>query len=421
MLKLDEFNLKKEDKIICAVSGGPDSMALLDLLVQAHFKPVVCHVNYHKRASSKRDELIVSDYCNKHSLVFELLDVKEKQRGNFQNWARELRYHFFKEIYDKVQAQALLVAHQEDDLIETYLFKKARKSVGDYLGLASKEEIFGMTIIRPLLEQPKKALIEYCVSRGIQFGEDESNFQKNYTRNRIRLEIVEKLSEQERAFILRNIELEEKAWQKKRAEALEILIDNKISVTAFLKKDEEQKHLLLYHFIVRNCPDIARSVSTKRLKDLSKQLSSDKQNIVIKLNNEKCLVKSYDILEIKARKVEGFSYQISKLVETDYPQFSLRFNGPKKLDGIHVFESDFPLTIRSPKADDYLSLKSGHKSLRRLFIDKKIPVMERKNWPVVVNSKKEIIHIPGLYRFSERKTLQNNLYVLKCTSQKGED
>ena len=187
-----------------------------------------------------------------------------------------------------MQAQALLVAHQEDDLIETYLFKKARKSVGDYLGLASKEEIFGMTIIRPLLEQPKKALIEYCVSRGIQFGEDESNFQKNYTRNRIRLEIVEKLSEQERAFILRNIELEEKAWQKKRAEALEILIDNKISVTAFLKKDEEQKHLLLYHFIVRNCPDIARSVSTKRLKDLSKQLSSDKQNIVIKLNNEKC-------------------------------------------------------------------------------------------------------------------------------------
>ena len=93
---LQSFKITQQDNIIAAVSGGPDSMALLDMLVKEGFKPVICHVNYHKRETSNRDEEIVRRYASKYNLTVKVLHATDETSGNFQNWAREFRYNFFK-------------------------------------------------------------------------------------------------------------------------------------------------------------------------------------------------------------------------------------------------------------------------------------------------------------------------------------
>ena len=84
--------------IVVACSGGPDSMALLDMLNQKqNYNIIVCHVNYQKRESAFRDESIVKEYCLKHNLSFHLLKPIYSSSQNFQAWARDVRYDFFEQ------------------------------------------------------------------------------------------------------------------------------------------------------------------------------------------------------------------------------------------------------------------------------------------------------------------------------------
>ena len=84
--------LDKSKRYVVACSYGPDSMALLDMLLKEHYDVVVAHVNYHKRDVSNFEEQSLRNYCQEHSVKIEVLDTKElKCIGNFQNWAREIR------------------------------------------------------------------------------------------------------------------------------------------------------------------------------------------------------------------------------------------------------------------------------------------------------------------------------------------
>ncbi len=103
--------------LLLAVSGGPDSMALLNDYKKS--KVVVAHINYKKRADSDIDQKIVEDFCAKYEIPCEVLVVTKECVGNFQKWARDIRYEYFKKIYQKYDCKKLLVAHHLDDFIET--------------------------------------------------------------------------------------------------------------------------------------------------------------------------------------------------------------------------------------------------------------------------------------------------------------
>ena len=122
------LNLSKEKKYLLACSGGPDSMALFKMLLNNNISFDVALVNYHKRKESVIEEESVRNYCLMHNIEFYLLDTRILNvTGNFQSWARKVRYDFFSEIINKGGYDALLTAHQKDDLIETYIFQKRRK------------------------------------------------------------------------------------------------------------------------------------------------------------------------------------------------------------------------------------------------------------------------------------------------------
>nr|CAG8433656.1 12618_t:CDS:2 [Entrophospora candida] len=122
--------LPKDRLYILGISGGPDSMFLLNNLRREKYKFIVSHINYKKRIDSDRDEKIVRDYCQNYSLPLEVYQVENVNyflKGNFQDKARKIRYNFFQRLAEKYQTRYIVVAHHFDDHLETYLLQKQRK------------------------------------------------------------------------------------------------------------------------------------------------------------------------------------------------------------------------------------------------------------------------------------------------------
>jgi len=127
--------LDKEKTYIVAVSFGPDSMALLHLLQQEHFKIEVAHVNYHLRKESDLEQSQLEQYCLQHDVPLHVLDVSSFPKGNLQEQARKIRYDFFKELAATLQAEGILTAHHQDDDLETAIMQHQRSMLYEYFGI----------------------------------------------------------------------------------------------------------------------------------------------------------------------------------------------------------------------------------------------------------------------------------------------
>src|ERR1700744_851053 len=119
----------KKSFYVLGVSGGPDSMFLLDKMRKLKYNLIVAHVNYKKRVSSDRDEKIVSDYCNRFKIKFFSFSPKNYEKGNFQSLARKIRYDFFFSIADIFSTKNIVIAHNFEDSLETYQLQLKRKSL----------------------------------------------------------------------------------------------------------------------------------------------------------------------------------------------------------------------------------------------------------------------------------------------------
>ena len=118
------LNLEKNRHYLLACSFGPDSMALFDMLLKEGYKFSVAHVNYHLRKESNEEESKLRDFCDEHNIGIYVRDVNEVLgESNLEMKCREIRYNFFIGVMKENKFDALLVAHQEDDLIETYLMQ----------------------------------------------------------------------------------------------------------------------------------------------------------------------------------------------------------------------------------------------------------------------------------------------------------
>lgn len=125
----------KNKLYILGISGGPDSMFLLNEIRLGGYNFIVSHVNYKKRLDSDFDEEIVKNYCQKYSLSLEVYQAKDSDyslKGNFQDKARQIRYDFFQKIAEKHQTKHIVTAHHFDDHLETYLLQSQRRSLVDY-------------------------------------------------------------------------------------------------------------------------------------------------------------------------------------------------------------------------------------------------------------------------------------------------
>ncbi|ADE19984.1 tRNA lysidine(34) synthetase TilS [Mycoplasma crocodyli] len=183
-----------KNKYLIALSGGPDSMFLLNEYSKNN-NVVACFVNYNQREDSCVDEQIVSDFCKKNNIILYklVLNKIDYQKGNFQDWARTKRFDFFKDIYDKECCDALLIAHHKDDFLESYYLQKNSSRLRITYGMKQKTFIYGMHVEKPLLfKYFKKQILEFNDKHNIPYAIDKSNFSDKYQRNIIRHKLDKK-------------------------------------------------------------------------------------------------------------------------------------------------------------------------------------------------------------------------------------
>ncbi len=389
------------NKLVVGVSGGPDSIYLLNKLYKQNIKLVVAHVNYCLRDSAFNDESIVKEYCQNRSIPLEILYPAPFRKGNFQRWAREVRYNFFKEIAVKYNYQTIAIGHHQNDLIETYFLQKKRNSIVSYYGLKDETKFNEFTIYRPLLKKTKKDIIEYLDVNQLKYGIDETNYQLKYQRNKLRKEI-ECLDESQILKILEEIGNLNQELLKTETVNSDFIFQNNIDIDVSVIYQLLKKNGYYYY-------------SNDHLNEIYRQLTN---RGMFKLpNGYLCL---NDNILIFNKNADNYLVKLNKLEYSDFQYFSTVNQGISK-EGVTVKDEDFPLTIRNWKKGDKIQMSYGWKKVSRFFIDQKIPTYLRERWPVVLNSNNQIILVPQLGCDVAHFTNKPNIYVVKyLLTNKGE-
>ena len=210
--KLDK-TIKENETVITATSGGPDSMALLSLLIKLSKTKkitIICaHVNHNLRKESQEEAIMVEKYANENNLIFEKMEINHYE-GNTENYARTQRYNFFEKLIKKYNATYLLTAHHGDDLTETILMRMVRgSSLKGYSGFQEITDKETYKIYRPLITKTKDELLNYVKTNNIPYAVDKTNFSEEYTRNRYRLNILPILKKENKSVHLKFLKFSE--------------------------------------------------------------------------------------------------------------------------------------------------------------------------------------------------------------------
>lgn len=198
--------LKKIDKIkpgkyVVAVSGGVDSMVLLDLLSQMpDIELIVANVDHGIRKNSQIDRRMVQELAMSHNLKFEFCELYLGNKAS-EALAREERYKFLRHIRDKYHALAIITAHHQDDMLETALINMIRGT--GRRGLSSLSSTTEIT--RPLLGVSKAEILDYAIANKLEWHEDSTNQDQNYLRNYVRHSIMPKMDVHNRNTLLQII------------------------------------------------------------------------------------------------------------------------------------------------------------------------------------------------------------------------
>ena len=176
------------DVIVLGVSGGPDSMCLLDVLARIAKKElltiVVAHVNYGLRGEdSINDQVLVEDMAKHYGFVCATKECLDMAKGSEVMW-RKVRYDFFGELLDKYGASVVAVAHNKNDQAETLLLRLLRGS--GLVGLSGMRWHSKTNIIRPFLNVSRDDILKYCKERSLPYNLDKTNNDNSYTRNNVR-------------------------------------------------------------------------------------------------------------------------------------------------------------------------------------------------------------------------------------------
>lgn len=192
-----------EGKYVLAVSGGVDSMALLDLLAnKPGLELIVAHLDHGIRPDSSKDAQLVRGVAAEHGIPYEGARLSLGPKISEEK-ARQQRYKFLEMMAQKHKADAIITAHHQDDLIETALLNILRGSGPQ--GMVSL--ISNNKVIRPLASIAKQKIVTYAKQKGLHWREDETNTDTTYLRNYLRVNIIPNMTARQRREILKNIEI----------------------------------------------------------------------------------------------------------------------------------------------------------------------------------------------------------------------
>ena len=416
MISIEEcFKFHNNDVIVVGCSAGPDSMALVDMLLKIREKYnlslVVAHVNHNLRKQSAQEEEYLRNYCEKNHIMFEAMMITEYGDDNFHNEARNIRYSFFENIVYKYHANYLMTAHHGDDLVETVLMRITRGSnLNGYSGFKKVVDLGDYKIIRPLLSFTKDDLEEYDKKNHVMYYVDDSNAKDKYTRNRYRKYILPFLKEEDHNVHLKYLKfstvLQEanQFIENERDRALKKVFNkNTLNIDLFKELDSFIQKEVLYYILNDYYQDDLILINDKHIELLLNLIYSNRANAFINLPNEVIAIKTYQNLELKkiTNEITSYEVELSKYVELPNNHIIEQVD---ELDGngndicrLLSSEISLPLTVRTRRLGDRMAVKgNGTKKIKDIFIDKKVKLSDRDLWPVVVDAKGVVVWLPGL-------------------------
>lgn len=417
-------NLNPNDYVVIGVSGGPDSMFLLQHLIMYRSKVninIVCaHVHHNLREESDQEALYVEEYCRKNNIIFEMTKLDCDKTKFSEALGHEMRYQYFDTIINKYGAKYLFTAHHGDDLVETVLMRLVRGSsfIG-YAGFNSVVNGKGYKILRPLVSLTKKEILDYLQEYNIQYVIDKSNNDDTYTRNRYRKYILPKLKEENA-----NVHLKFLKYNQLLNEYNDFVDDyvgsiydtivqnNVINVTELKRQKSIIIKIIISKWLHSVYKDTIKLVGMKHINNIISIMNSPKANLVISIPNYS-VVKSYDKIYIKKlNNGDDYEYILSDSVDLPNGK-TISFITNTSLTNNYVThlnscELNLPLYVRNFHTGDKMTIKNmkGHKKIKDIFINEKVDRQIRYSYPVVVDSNGEIIWLPGIKKsaFDSQKT-----------------
>ena len=413
---LNELGLQYRETVVLGVSGGPDSMALLDLFVRVaktlDLKVICAHVNHNVRKESAYEKEFVENYCLLHNVVFETMRIENYGDDNFHNEARGKRYHYFKELVVKYHARFLFTAHHGDDLIESVLMRMVRGStLKGYSGFAKIVDMGSFVVVRPLIHVTKKEILDYDKKHKISYVEDASNNKDVYTRNRFRKYIVPELKKEDdsvhdKFYKFSTILLDTYAYIEKQMKKTlrTVYPQNVLNIERFLEQDYIIQLNTLYYILERFYQDDLMLLTDRHVELFLNLIRSKKANAVLHLPNNVKAVKSYNEIHLEMTSLTSKEYEIELIEFANLPNGkNIEVVSGTKLNNNYVCKLDssmvvLPLYIRTRKNGDKIDVKGmlGRKKVNDIFIDEKIPMALRDTWPLVIDSNGTIVWLPGL-------------------------
>ncbi|MDE1192892.1 MAG: tRNA lysidine(34) synthetase TilS [Arachidicoccus sp.] len=426
---------KKHTKFLLAVSGGLDSVVLLDLFAKAEYDFLIAHCNFHLRGEeSNRDETFVKTLAEKYQKEifiqhFDTNKIAEQEKTSIEETARNLRYNWFEELLSNehifpisLENKFIATAHHANDNIETLLMNFFRGTgIAGLHGIPERNR----NIIRPILFVKKEEIKIYAEENNLAWVEDSTNQLEDYTRNFFRLNFlpeIKKYFPQAEENLLNNIErfkeaetLYLQAVEANKKKLLELKGNEYFIPVSRLQKMQAKQTLLReilkdFHVLQTQIPEVLKLLSSDSgayINSSTHRIFRNRAHLVITaLSNE---ISQQILIEENEKKIifengsiEIFSFDKKPDIDKN-PNVAL----------LDKREITFPLLLRKWKQGDYFYPlgMNKKKKLSRFFIDQKLSLSQKENvW--VIESGKRILWIVGLRidnRFKITHATQNAL------------
>lgn len=444
------------DCIVVAVSGGPDSMALLHMLAslaqEMKLTLIAAHVNHGFRVEESAYELeVVKAFAAKlrvhcETIVLDLPAYIEETRLNSHLAAREKRYAFLHEVADRYDAASIALAHHADDQAETVLMRILRGTgLTGLSGIHSKRLEKNVELIRPMLRMIKSDILQYCAEQDIPYCTDSSNAERYYFRNMIRLDILPYLSQYNPQLSnslqrLAEVAGAEDEWMERQTTELfnqlvtaspdECFLSCKQLIDLHIALQRRLIKLILSYLSQETTGISFETIETMRLAAAAQQSGTWRMDAGGNIR----FMREYDVLrwrrvpkQNEATGQDGYSYgvpkgtrhvviqpngwafQLSYLHVKDYRKPASRFEA--------IFDAErlsFPLTIRNRRLGDRIQILglNGSKKVQDMFVDEKIALFERERYPLLFDADGRLLWVPGLRRSNHALTGQTTKELL---------
>ena len=449
--------INKGDRVLVAFSGGPDSVCLLNMLnnLKEKFNISIgaAHINHMLRGEeADRDEEYVKEFCRQRSIpcYVKRVDINKyskEKRMSSETAGRKVRYDFFEEIAQKEDYNKIATAHNANDQAETVLFRMIRGSGLE--GLGGIKNFRDNKIIRPILCLTREEVEFYIKNNGLKPRIDKTNFEKNYNRNKIRLDIlpyikknfneniIETLNRMSLQFQKDNQYLEEESLKLYNQYCMinneyfiikkDTFTNNEAIVTRVIRKslinyskqnfDFEMKHI--YEIIELANKETGKSVNMPN-GIIAENIYGDivlKKNIKIDSNiYDKSIILKKSLINNKAIMFGKYKITFEVLDNNEENKQNIKKDNFTRYFNFDKIENIITIRIRQDGDKIKPFGMKSNKKLKDIFINMKVPKELRSSIPIICFDN-DIAYIAG-YKISEDyKVLNTNKKILKITVQ----